>query len=63
MAHIPAHPGGRAGDAGLGLLGLPGQLQCAVVVAAELAGGTIETVLAKSDLELGIEALMRGLRP
>lgn len=31
--------------------------------AAELAGGTIETVLAKSDLELGIEALMRGLRP
>jgi len=30
---------------------------------AELASGTIETVLAKSDLELGIEALMRGLRP
>ena len=35
----------------------------AQAVAAELASGTIETVLAKSDLELGIEALMRGLRP
>ena len=34
-----------------------------LAVAAELADGTIETVLAKSDLELGIEALMRGLRP
>ncbi len=34
-----------------------------LAVAAELASGTIETVLAKSDLELGIEALMRGLRP
>ena len=33
-----------------------------LAVAAELAGGTIETVLAKSDRELGIEALMRGLR-
>ena len=33
-----------------------------LAVAAELAS-TIETVLAKSDLELGIEALMRGLRP
>ena len=31
-----------------------------LAVAAELASGTIETVLAKSDLELGIEALMRG---
>jgi hypothetical protein len=27
--------------------------------AAELARGTIETVLAKSDLELGIEAMLR----
>jgi hypothetical protein len=34
-----------------------------LAVAAELASGTIETVLARSDLELGIEALMRGLRP
>ena len=34
-----------------------------LAVAAELASGTIEMVLAKSDLELGIEALMRGLRP
>ena len=34
-----------------------------LAVAAELAGGTIETVLAKSDLELGIEALMRGMQP
>ena len=34
-----------------------------LAVAAELADGTIETVLAKSDLELGIEALMRWLRP
>ncbi len=34
-----------------------------LAVAAELAHGTIETVLAKSDLELGIEALMRGMRP
>ena len=34
-----------------------------LAVAAELASGTIETVLAKSDLELGIEALTRGLRP
>jgi hypothetical protein len=34
-----------------------------LAVAAELASGTTETVLAKSDLELGIEALMRGLRP
>ena len=34
-----------------------------LAVAAELADGTIETVLARSDLELGIEALMRGLRP
>jgi hypothetical protein len=43
----------------LGWAGLAGRQ----VVAAELAGGTIETVLAKSDLELGIETLMRGLRP
>ena len=34
-----------------------------LAVAAELASGTIETVLAKSDLELGIEALMRGAAP
>ena len=34
-----------------------------LAVAAELAHGTIETVLARSDLELGIEALMRGMRP
>jgi hypothetical protein len=34
-----------------------------LAVAAELAHGTIETALAKSDLELGIEALMRGTRP
>ena len=30
-----------------------------LAAAAELARGTIETVLAKSDLELGIEALLR----
>jgi len=30
-----------------------------LAVAAGLAGGTIESVLAKSDLELGIEALLR----
>lgn len=34
-----------------------------LAVAAELADGTIETVLAKSHLELGIEALMRGMQP
>ena len=34
-----------------------------LAVADELSRGTIDTVLAKSDLELGIEALMRGLRP
>jgi hypothetical protein len=34
-----------------------------LAVAAGLAHGTIESVLAKSDLELGIEALMRGMRP
>jgi hypothetical protein len=32
-------------------------------VADELCRGTIDTVLAKSDLELGIEALMRGMQP
>ena len=32
-----------------------------LAVAAELARGTIETTLAKSDLELGIETLLRGL--
>ncbi|MER5326274.1 hypothetical protein [Streptosporangium roseum] len=31
-------------------------------IADELAKRTIETVLAKSDLELGIEALLRGVR-
>jgi hypothetical protein len=34
-----------------------------LAVADELSRGTIGTVLAKSGLELGIEALMRGLRP
>jgi hypothetical protein len=34
-----------------------------LAVADELSRGTIDTVLAKSDLELGIEALMRGLQP
>jgi hypothetical protein len=29
------------------------------MAAAELSCGTIETVLARSDLELGIEALLR----
>ncbi|ACZ89353.1 hypothetical protein [Streptosporangium roseum] len=33
-----------------------------LAIADELAKGTIETVLAKSDLELGIEALLRGGR-
>ena len=33
-----------------------------LAVAEELSHGTIETVLAKSDLELGIEALARGLQ-
>ena len=33
-----------------------------LAVAEELSYGTIETVLAKSDLELGIEALARGLQ-
>ncbi|MEU7457562.1 hypothetical protein [Streptosporangium roseum] len=33
-----------------------------LALADELAKGTIETVLAKSDLELGIEALLRGGR-
>lgn len=33
-----------------------------LALADELARGTIETVLAKSDLELGIEALLRGGR-
>ncbi len=31
--------------------------------ADELSHGTINTVLAKSDLELGIEALMREMQP
>jgi hypothetical protein len=34
-----------------------------LAVADELSRGTIDTVLAKSDLELGIETLMRGLQP
>jgi hypothetical protein len=34
-----------------------------LAVAAELAHGTVETVLARSGLELGIEVLMRGMRP
>jgi hypothetical protein len=33
-----------------------------LAVADELSRGTIDTVLAKSDLELGIEALMRGMQ-
>ena len=33
-----------------------------LAVAAELSHGTIETVLAKSDLELGAEALLRRPR-
>ena len=32
-----------------------------LAAAAELAGGTIEATLAKTDLELGIEALIHGL--
>ena len=32
-----------------------------LAVAAEIARGTIETVLAKAHLELGIEALLRDL--
>jgi len=34
-----------------------------LAVADELSRGTIDTVLATSDLELGMEALMRGLQP
>ena len=34
-----------------------------LAVADELSRGTIDTVLAKSDLELGIEALMRRMQP
>jgi hypothetical protein len=34
-----------------------------LAVAGELSRGTIDTVLAKSGLELGIEALMRGMHP
>ncbi len=34
-----------------------------LAVADELSHGTIDTMLAKSDLELGIEALMRGMQP
>ncbi len=34
-----------------------------LAVADELSHGTINTVLAKSDLELGIEALTRGVQP
>lgn len=34
-----------------------------LAVADELSHGTIDTVLAKSDLELGIEALLRGMQP
>ena len=34
-----------------------------LAVADEPSHGTIDTVLAKSDLELGIEALMRGMQP
>lgn len=37
------------------------QLNSDVLAAAgQLAGTTIEAVLAKSDLELGLEALLRG---
>ena len=72
---LPAHPGQwkaspdlteaqRAGIAAYeALIAQLRQVNSEVLaVAAELAS-TIETVLAKSDLELGIEALMRGLRP
>jgi hypothetical protein len=34
-----------------------------LAVADGLSRGTIDTVLAKSDLKLGIEALMRGMPP
>ncbi len=34
-----------------------------LAVADELSRGTIDTVLAKSDLELGIEALIHGMQP
>jgi hypothetical protein len=34
-----------------------------LAVADELSRGTINTVLVKSDLELGIEALIRGMQP
>jgi hypothetical protein len=34
-----------------------------LAVADGLSRGTIDTVLAKSDLELGIEALMRRMQP
>jgi hypothetical protein len=49
-----------------GVRGRDGQLRQlnseVLAVAEELSHGTIETVLAKSDLELGIEALARGLQ-
>ena len=51
-------PAGRAGEA---LIAQLRQVNAEVLaVADELSRGTIDTVLAKSDLELGIEALMRG---
>ena len=53
-------------DAAAGFEAAIGQLRQvnSEVLAAgeELSHGTIETVLAKSDLELGIEALARGLQ-
>ncbi len=33
-----------------------------LALANELKHGTIEKVLAKSDLEMGIEALLRGIK-
>lgn len=55
----------RAGIAGYeALIAQLRQVNAEVLaVADELSRGTIDTVLAKSDLELGIEALMRGLQP
>ncbi len=58
-------PGQRAGVAAYEALIIQlRQVNAEVLAAAdELSRGTIDTVLAKSDLELGIEALLRGLRP
>ena len=54
-------PPGRAGREAL--IAQLRQVNAEALAIGELSRGTIDTVLAKPDLKLGIEALMRGMQP